>query len=99
MDEERRANIDKNGRESVSGCNGCLPPSASSIEVRLPIEDEPVDMTMLNSNLIMSSNDVRFKQQRRAVRIDEICRFVFPLGFIIFNVCYWNYYKSEDVII
>lgn len=53
---------------------------------------------IFSSNLVVSSNDIRFKHQRRAVRIDEVCRFVFPLGFIIFNVCYWNYYKSEDPI-
>jgi len=88
----------KNGnRESVTiGCNGCLPPSASNVEVRLPMGDQ--EAGIFSSNLVVSSNDIRFKHQRRAVRIDEVCRFVFPLGFIIFNVCYWNYYKSEDPI-
>ena len=99
IDEERMANLDKNGRtDSNAGCNGCLPPSASNVEVRLPMgEDEP-GMTMMNSNLYMSSSDMRHNnQQRTAVRIDEVCRFVFPLGFIIFNVCYWNYYNTPEV--
>ena len=70
--------------------------SASNVEVRLPMGDQ--EAGIFSSNLVVSSNDIRFKHQRRAVRIDEVCRFVFPLGFIIFNVCYWNYYKSEDPI-
>ena len=71
--------------------------SASNAEVRLPMGDQ--EAGIFSSNLVVSSHDLRFNPQRStAVRIDEVCRFVFPLGFIIFNVCYWNYYKSEDPI-
>ena len=37
-----------------------------------------------------------FANQRKAVKIDEFCRFIFPIGFIIFNLCYWNYYQNID---
>ena len=72
--------------------------SASNAEVRLPMGGDQ-EAGIFSSNLVVSSHDLRFNPQRStAVRIDEVCRFVFPLGFIIFNVCYWNYYKSEDPI-
>ena len=31
----------------------------------------------------------------RAVRIDEVCRFLFPIMFAIFNGLYWTYYRDE----
>ncbi len=34
--------------------------------------------------------------RRRAVRVDEVCRFLFPLLFILFNAMYWYYYRDED---
>ena len=37
-----------------------------------------------------------FANQRKAVKIDEFCRFIFPIGFTIFNLCYWNYYQNID---
>ncbi len=37
-----------------------------------------------------------YLNQRRAVRIDEICRFLFPGGFAIFNALYWTYYREEE---
>ena len=27
--------------------------------------------------------------------IDFICRFLFPLGFVLFNVCYWRHYLKD----
>ncbi|XP_068713147.1 gamma-aminobutyric acid receptor subunit beta-like, partial [Montipora foliosa] len=27
--------------------------------------------------------------------IDYICRFLFPLGFVLFNVCYWRHYLKD----
>ncbi len=37
------------------------------------------------------------RHRRRAIRIDEICRFLFPLLFTIFNGFYWYYYREEEV--
>ena len=38
------------------------------------------------------------RNRMRAVRIDEYCRFVFPVGFAIFNAIYWKYYKEEEYV-
>eukprot|EP00094_Tigriopus_californicus_P013642 TCALIF_13199-PA protein Name:"Similar to Glra4 Glycine receptor subunit alpha-4 (Mus musculus)" AED:0.14 eAED:0.28 QI:0/0/0/0.75/0.33/0.5/4/0/282 len=46
--------------------------------------------------LLRSSIGVR-KNRMLAVRIDEVCRFVFPLGFALFNAMYWTYYKEHEI--
>ena len=35
----------------------------------------------------------RMQRRRRAVRVDEICRYLFPMLFILFNAWYWYYYR------
>ena len=37
------------------------------------------------------------RHRRRAVRIDEVCRYLFPVLFTIFNGLYWYYYREEEV--
>lgn len=44
----------------------------------------------------LSGAPCRYPQRRRATRIDEVCRFLFPFGFFIFNLIYWNHYKEEE---
>ena len=34
------------------------------------------------------------QRRRRAVRVDEICRYLFPMLFILFNAWYWYYYRE-----
>ena len=38
------------------------------------------------------------RQRQRAVKIDEVCRVVFPFGFVIFNIMYWTYYRDEEIV-
>ena len=38
----------------------------------------------------------RLLRRRRAVRVDEVCRYLFPVLFILFNAWYWYYYRDED---
>ena len=68
-----------------------------------PVDEESVNLDMMTSSAhaeqLMHArmvNPARLTNQRRAVRIDEFCRFIFPLGFIFFNIFYWNYYKEVD---
>ena len=92
------------------GCNGCLANRGHlGPDVHLPMEavdEESVNMDTMTpmtygvdpehafrSRLVSPQ---RMANQRRAVRIDEFCRFIFPLGFIFFNIFYWNYYKEEN---
>jgi hypothetical protein len=44
---------------------------------------------------LRAKNAERHRYRRRAVRIDEVCRFLFPLLFILFNLVYWFYYRDE----
>lgn len=79
------------------GCNGCLPRASSGQDVHVPMEHvEDESLTLDNSVVNVTSRNQRLANQRRAVRIDEVCRFVFPLGFILFNIFYWNYYKEVE---
>ena len=75
------------------GCRSCFSPNPSG-EIRLSI---PQDELQLDNGRVMSAESLKssLARQRKAVRIDEFCRVIFPLGFIIFNVCYWNYYQSD----
>jgi len=90
---------------SANGCNGCLNKKSGS-EVRVNM-DEPENPAMVNlahmgslqgvaHSLSSQSLQKVFANQRKAVKIDEWCRFIFPIGFIIFNLCYWNYYQNID---
>ena len=38
--------------------------------------------------------DAGTKYCRRAIRIDELSRLLFPFAFLIFNVLYWSYYTQ-----
>ena len=38
--------------------------------------------------------DLGTKYCRRAIRIDELSRLLFPFAFLIFNVLYWSYYTQ-----
>jgi len=88
---------------SANGCNGCL---TKGSEVRVNM-DEPENPAMVNlahmgslqgvaHSLSSQSLQRVFANQRKAVKIDEFCRFIFPIGFTIFNLCYWNYYQNID---
>ena len=79
------------------GCNGCLSRAVSGQDVHVPIEHiEDESLTQDLNNAVAGVNKQRcLANQRRAVRIDEVCRFIFPLGFTLFNIFYWNYYKEE----
>lgn len=39
---------------------------------------------------------VQIRRQARVRRIDEVCRFLFPALFGLFNLWYWYYYQDED---
>ena len=38
----------------------------------------------------------RMQRRRRAVRVDEVCRYLFPMLFILFNAWYWYYYRYTE---
>ena len=83
------------------GCNGCLSRAPSGQDVHVPIEhiDADESLTLDMNNPVAGVNKQRcLANQRRAVRIDEVCRFIFPLGFTLFNIFYWNYYKEVEVL-
>ena len=40
----------------------------------------------------------RLLRRRRAVRVDEVCRYLFPMLFILFNAWYWYYYREERAL-
>ena len=80
--------------------------STKGSEVRVNM-DEPENPAMVNlahmgslqgvaHSLSSQSLQKVYSNQTRAVKIDEWCRFIFPIGFIIFNLCYWNYYQNID---
>jgi len=33
------------------------------------------------------------RHRRFAVNVDEVCRYLFPVGFAVFNGMYWTYYR------
>ena len=73
--------------------------SSNDVHVSMTLEEDDQEAAAAADHIQLSSENMhhhRISNQRRAVRIDEFCRFGFPLGFIIFNVCYWNYYQSAD---
>ena len=84
-----------------AGCNGCLPKGS---EVRVTMDgtdpENPARMTALAAqghvSLSSESLQIHLANQRRAVCVDEWCRFIFPIGFILFNLAYWNYYQNID---
>ncbi len=39
---------------------------------------------------------MNFHRKSKAQRVDEICRMVFPLAFLLFNVGYWTLYTIRD---
>ena len=105
-DELAGKNGGKNGCSVSRGCMVTTSSSQPDVRVRIPLELENENSRFENHLLfdndgrpqqVMSKEVLqkRFTNQRKAVRIDEFCRFIFPLGFIIFNVCYWNYYQSD----
>ena len=77
--------------------------STKGSEVRVNM-DEPENPAMVNlahmggvaHSLSSQSLQRGFANQRNAVKIDEWCRFIFPIGFTIFNLCYWHYYQNID---
>lgn len=44
-----------------------------------------------------SPNGQRFmlKKKDRAILIDKFSRWIFPLSFIVLNVCYWTYFLND----
>jgi len=92
------------GTASDTGCNGCLP-KGSEVRVNMGDPENPgmvLAATTSNQGITHSlsseSLQVHLANQRKAVCVDEYCRFIFPIGFIIFNLCYWNYYQNTDPI-
>ena len=58
--------------------------------------------TIENVNLLQShkvENNIFFLFQQRkeslVTYIDDYCRFLFPLVFLLFNGCYWWYYLIQ----
>ena len=78
---------------SNAGCNGCLNKGS---EVRVTMEGTDPENPQAHASLSSESLQIHLANQRRAVCIDEWCRFIFPIGFILFNLCYWNYYQNID---
>ena len=55
----------------------------------------PVCPINFSGNLNTRRNaKARMQRRRRAVRVDEVCRYLFPMLFILFNAWYWYYYRE-----
>ena len=83
-------------RRRSQGC-GCMSSASSHQDVRVQIPSSVEETAEFTNGRVMSSESLQthLANQRKAVRIDEFCRIIFPVGFIIFNLCYWNYYQSD----
>ena len=74
------------GTASDTGCNGCLP-KGSEVRVNMGDPENPgmvLAATTSNQGITHSlsseSLQVHLANQRKAVCVDEYCRFIFPIG-------------------
>ena len=81
-------------KSGSSGCNGLFGPGQDPLTGSPAAHLGPREEGSVAAFTDPPANTDGIRYCRRAIRIDELSRLLFPLSFLVFNVFYWSYYTQ-----